>query len=306
MIFLYNKNNKGDFMKRMMFLGLVIGAMTAAGCGTTGQVSVDTSSVQDQEIEGVFSFKTGQFEVFIMVDAERIGDAGILPDVNEAILEQYIPSDGFTHSTNSFLIKTPDQKILVDTGFGKTILDKLKAIGVEPEQINSILLTHLHGDHFSGIQKDGVANFPNAKIYLSSIEYETQMHQGTEAAFAPYGSNVETFTPGELGSTLIEIFPGIYPVANYGHTPGHTVFLVENGIDKFIIAGDFLHVALVQFPIPGISAVYDFNREAAAASRRQILEYAAANKIPVAAMHIVYPGIGMVEPDGEGFSFTKF
>ena len=82
-----------------------------------------------------------------------------------------------------------------------------------------------------------------------------------------------------------------------------TVYRVESGNAKFIIAGDFLHVALVQFPHPEISASYDIDQKTAAASRRQILDYAAANKIPIGGMHIVYPGVGNVEYEGNGFRF---
>ncbi|MCL1837641.1 MAG: MBL fold metallo-hydrolase, partial [Treponema sp.] len=87
-------------------------------------------------------------------------------------------------------------------------------------------------------------------------------------------------------------------------TPGHTVFLVENGGEKLIIAGDFLHIALVQFPRPDISASYDVDKAEAAISRWQIIDYAARNNIPIGGMHIVYPGIGTAEASGNGFSFT--
>jgi len=71
-----------------------------------------------------------------------------------------------------------------------------------------------------------------------------------------------------------------------------------------LIIGDLLHVALVQFPVPEISATYDMDQKAAAAVRRQVLDYAAKNKIPVAGMHVVYPGTGGVSVDGKGFKFT--
>jgi glyoxylase-like metal-dependent hydrolase (beta-lactamase superfamily II) len=115
---------------------------------------------------------------------------------------------------------------------------------------------------------------------------------------------VVTFEPANLGSTLSEVIPGISPFAAYGHTPGHVGFLVANGAAQLLIAGDFLHVALVQFPNPAISATYDVDGQAAGATRRQIMEYAAQNKIPVGGMHMVYPAVGMVEADGAGFKFV--
>jgi glyoxylase-like metal-dependent hydrolase (beta-lactamase superfamily II) len=107
-----------------------------------------------------------------------------------------------------------------------------------------------------------------------------------------------------LGAKLTALLPGITPIAAYGHTPGHTIYLLENGGAKLLIAGDFLHIALVQFPAPDVSASYDSDPKAAARSRRQIMDFAAKNKIPVGGMHMVYPAVGTVTASGSGFNFT--
>ena len=293
-------------MKSVMLAGLVLGAMTAVNCVTGGA----SSPVSVPEIEGVFPFKVGQFEVFMLVEAERDGNTGILIGVDEAVLSRYIPADGFRHTANAFLIKAAGQNILIDTGTGAggIIVDTIKKLGVEPEQINAVLITHLHGDHFGSLQIDGTATFPNAKVFVSAneLEFFTQnnVNQGAVAALAPYGTNVVSFTPGELGSTISEILPGIYPIAAYGHTPGHTIFLIQNSDEKFLVFGDLLHVALVQFALPEISATFDVDANAAAVTRRQVLDYAAGNNIPIGGIHIVYPGVGTVEVEGEGFKFT--
>jgi len=281
-------------MKGKMIFGLLFGALAAAGF--------------TQESEGIFFYRVGQFEVYMLVEAQREGNAGILVGADQATLSRYIPAGGFSQSTNVFLIKAPGRNILIDTGFGTTIFDKMKKLGVEPDQIDAVLLTHLHGDHIGGLQKDGVPLFPKAKIYLSVRERNywtvTNVNQGAVAALAPYGSNVETFEPGALGTVLRELLPGITPIAAYGHTPGHTIFLIENGGSKLIVIGDLLHVALVQFPLPEISATYDQDQRAAAETRRQTMDYAARNTIPVGGMHMVYPAVGTVRAAGQGFSFT--
>jgi glyoxylase-like metal-dependent hydrolase (beta-lactamase superfamily II) len=283
-------------MKKIGFLGLIFYAIAVNGYADQG--------------DGIYSAKVGQYEVYILVESERDGNTGILVGADEAVLKRYIPAEGFKHTANAVLIKTPKQNILIDTGTGAggIIVEKAKKLGVQPENIDAVLITHLHGDHFGSLQKDGAAVFSKAKIYLSAKEYEyftkTNVNQGAVAALAPYGSKVTTFEPGELGKKLKEIVPGISPIAAYGHTPGHTLYLVENGKDKLLIIGDLLHIALVQFPVPEISATYDMDQKAAAAARRQVLAYAAKNKIPVAGMHIVYPGTGGVSVDGSGFKFT--
>jgi len=280
-------------MKREVMIGLLLSAIAAGGFAS--------------ESDGIYSFKVGQFEVYTLVESESEGSTRIIPTADAALIKRYIPETGFKSSTNVFLIKAPGHNILVDTGFGRTIFDKMKTIGLGPDQIDTVLITHLHGDHIGGLQRDGKPLFPNAKIYVSEKEHtyftKTQVNQGAVAALSPYGSKVTTFEPGVLGVAR-EILPGVSAIASYGHTPGHTVYLVENGGAKLIIAGDFLHVALVQIPTPDISATYDIDQSAAAASRRQILDYAARNKIPIGGMHMVYPAVGTVEADGSGFKFT--
>jgi len=244
----------------------------------------------------------------MMVDGERDGNTSIIPNAGADIINRYIPASGFKHSTNFSLIKAPGMNILVDTGFGTTTFEKLAKAGVRPDQIDVILLTHLHGDHIGGLQQDGRPLFPRAKIYLDNKEWEhfTRIapNQGAVAALNAYGPNVIGFDAAPLSPVFREILPGICAIANYGHTPGHTVFLVGKGRDRVIIAGDFLHIALVQFPNPDISASYDMDQRGAAVSRRQIMQYAAANRFPIGGMHIVDPGIGYVDADGNGYRFT--
>ena len=277
-------------MKRKAFALLLLGFIAAGAYA---------------DIEGVFGYRVGSFEVYMIVAAERDGNTNIIPDADEATLRRLIPETGFSHSTNVFLIITPDRKILIDTAFGGVIYDRMRELGVETDQIDTVLLTHLHGDHIGGLHAEGRPLFPNAKIYLNAIELEyftrTAVNEGAVAALNAYGSNVVSFDALPPGLVFKEVLPGIRAIANYGHTPGHTVYMVASGSSRLIIAGDFLHVALVQFPLPDISASFDMDQRAAAASRRQILDFAARNRIPIGGMHIVYPGIGNVEADGNGY-----
>ena len=263
--------------------------------------------VYASESDGIFAYRVGQFEVYMLVGAEREGNTGIIPGAGEDVIRRYIPDAGFKHSTNAFLIKTPGRNILVDTAFGGPIFEKMEKLGVKPDQVDAVLLTHLHGDHIGGLAANGKPLLPNAKIYLENKErdYFTKIavNQGAVAALNAYGSNVITFDALPLGPVFKEIVPGISAIAAYGHTPGHTAFLLESNREKLIIAGDFLHIALVQFPRPDISATYDVDQKAAASSRAQIMAYASKFGIPVGGMHIVYPAVGNAMSDGNGYRF---
>ena len=278
-----------------MILGLILGVITVSVYGD----------------DGVYSFQLDGFEVFMLVESERDGNAGILVGADQAILERYIPATGFRHTANAFLIKTPRQNILIDTGTGTgdIIVEKIKKLGVQPNRIDAVLITHLHGDHFGGLVKDGKAVYPNAKIYLSSKELEhftkTSVNQGAVAALEPYKSEIITFEPNALSTERKQsILHGIFPIAAYGHTPGHTIYQIESGRAKILIIGDLLHVALVQFHVPAISATFDIDPGAAAKTRHEVLSYAAKNRMPIGGMHIVYPGIGFVEEYNNGNSFN--
>ena len=89
-----------------------------------------------------------------------------------------------------------------------------------------------------------------------------------------------------------------------GHTPGHSVFLVESEGKSLLILGDLIHAAVLQFPLPDECASYDMDASAAVKTRKLILAMAAAKDIPVAGMHIPFPGMGRVKVEGKGFGFT--
>ena len=288
-------------------MSVLFSAIAAGGCTSTGDKAIDPPREALFREEGaVYSVRLGQFEIYLLVDSARGGNAGILINAEDAV-SKYIPQSGFNHSTNAVLLKTPEGNILIDTAFGAGVSEGLRKIGLENEHIDAILITHLHGDHIGWLQRDGKAIFPNASIYISEKELEyftvTNVNQGAVTALAPYSGKVNTFNPGRLGENGNELFRGITPIAAYGHTPGHTIYLLESGGEKFLVIGDLLHVALVQFPVPEISATYDMDPAASGVLRRQVLDYAAKNNVLVGGMHMVYPGIGSVEADGTGFRF---
>jgi glyoxylase-like metal-dependent hydrolase (beta-lactamase superfamily II) len=274
--------------------------------GLIGTLLLGAAAVGAFAVDGqVFSYKLGSFEIHMLVETRGPGNASILVSPDKAALDQYLPGGTFESEINVFLIRTPNQAVLVDTGFGGAIMDTMKSLGTDPSRIDAILLTHMHGDHIGGLQKGGKALFPNAKVYLARQEQDFWVKPGSSAAaaLAPYGGRVETFLPGTLGSAIQELLPGIRAIAAFGHTPGHTVFELESDGKKFLVWGDLMHVQNIQFPVPNQSVTYDTDPAAATVSRKQILEYVAKNNIPIGGMHLIYPAVGTVRPEGGGYRF---
>lgn len=254
------------------------------------------------------TFKIGKFEISTLSESQGNGNTKILIGATPEMVEEYLPDGTFPNATNAFLVKTPEHTILVDAGFGRQLFDNLKALNVTPEQIDIILLTHMHGDHIGGLLKDEKVTFPNATMYLGQIEHDYWMkgdHASQQKVINAYKDKLKLFTNNEIANYATSILPGIYGIAAYGHTPGHTAFMLESENQQFLVWGDLTHAMKIQMPCPQVAVTYDVDPELAIKSRKEILEYVSKNNIPIAGMHIAFPGMGTVKSNQTGgYEFT--
>ncbi|MDR1966674.1 MAG: MBL fold metallo-hydrolase [Synergistaceae bacterium] len=252
----------------------------------------------------VFTVKVGELKVSMLSEAQRESGLDILIGASSADVAKFIPSEKYPSAVAAYLVESPEGAILVDTGFGREIDRNMEYLGVSAGDVKTILITHAHGDHIGGLVKGGRAAYPNARAVISRLDYEwsPQAREHIEK----YDGRFEAITPGELGAGGVEIMKGVSAIAAYGHTPGHTMYLLESEGEKLLIWGDLTHAMAIQMPRPGVSVTYDSDPVAAAEVRASVLKFASDGKIPVAGMHVAYPGIGTVEPDPENPGGYKF
>ncbi len=225
-------------------------------------------------------------------------------------------------SINAFLVNTGTHLVLVDTGAGALfgpdaggrLQAGIRAAGYRPEDIDAVLVTHVHGDHTGGLAVAGKMAFPNAVIHVNRQEAEfwldpankprapeSQRANFDEAArqFAPYlaAGKIKRFAGDS------ELLPGLYAQNAIGHTPGHTVYRLTSNGKELQFWGDLLHVKDVQFAVPGVTIRFDIDSPSAARQRKAAFADAAKRGYLVAAAHIPFPGIGYVLADGKAYDW---
>ncbi|RLM24243.1 MBL fold metallo-hydrolase [Brenneria alni] len=267
---------------------------------------------------GYYRMMLGQFEITALSDGTNTMPMDKLlartsPEEIKRLLAENFLEPSVETSINAFLINTGENLILIDTGNGKQanpsvgrVLNNLKAAGYSPEQVDTLVLTHLHGDHFGGLLSEGKLAYPNATIYVSKLDSdywlnEANLKQATGDNKATFQRVQDTFSPIKAANKLKlfsgeqQIVQGITSLPTPGHTPGHTAFWAESEGQKLLIWGDIIHVAAVQFPLPATTISFDYDMDAAAKTRASLMADADSKGYWVASSHISFPGIGHVK-----------
>jgi glyoxylase-like metal-dependent hydrolase (beta-lactamase superfamily II) len=274
---------------------------------------------------GFYRLKVGDLEVTALNDgAGRFephwlnGKKAMMAHVEESLHEDAHLLDV---GNAGFLVNTGKQLILVDAGTGTwwgggafgRVGDSLHGAGYSPEQVDLVLVTHLHSDHIGGLTtKDGKRVFPNAEVYVAKVESDFWLSpeiaakapkdaqpffESAQGISAPYikAGKWHTFSGSE------SIVDGVQLVSLHGHTPGHTGYEFTSRGQKILFWGDIIHVQVVQLGHPEVTAVFDIDPAAAAATRNQLLPTLARENVVIAGPHMAYPGLGRLRQEGKGY-----
>jgi glyoxylase-like metal-dependent hydrolase (beta-lactamase superfamily II) len=224
-------------------------------------------------------------------------------------------------SVNTFLVQSAGRTALIDTGSGDTmgptlgqLPRALAAVGVAPEAVDTVILTHMHPDHSNGLaDAHGRRLFPNAEIALHEKELphwfddaamarapesqRTRYFAAARQQIAPYRDRLKQFRDGE-------VFPGVTAIPIPGHTPGHTAYAIASGSGRLLVWGDTVHIPELQVPRPEVTMMFDTDPDAAAASRVRVFDMVASENLPVAGMHLHFPGFARMTKSAGNFALV--
>ena len=261
--------------------GLVAGKATAQAA-TMGIPTTDFRRV-----------KLGDFEVTTLLAGTRtvpdpqtiFGMNASAEDFAAASEAANIPIDAAQFFFTPTLVNTGAELVLFDTGLnGAGITAALAAAGYTPDDVNVVVLTHMHGDHIGGLTgEDGSPTFPNARYVTGSTEYDHWAgagNEGFDAKVRPLTEQTEMLSGGGA------VTSGIEAIEAFGHTPGHMAYRIESGGKNMLIAADFANHYVWSLAYPEWEVRFDMDTTCAAATRKSLLGMKASEKMPFIGYHM--------------------
>lgn len=276
--------------------------------------------------KGFATYKIGTAEVTALYDGiwEKAHDPAFIAnasidDVKEAMAKAGLTTDFVSIPFTVVVVKTGGKTILCDSGTGGQVQPtagkmtaNMKAAGIDPAKIDTVLISHFHPDHIFGLMaKDTNAPvFPNAEIVVSDVEYkfwtDPNVFDKLNEARKPLAKRIQAVFPTWKNIKQVsgepEVAPGIRFVMAPGHTPGHRAFHLASGADQLMISNDTAYVPALVVANPGWHGQYDQDAPTAEATRRKILDRVIADKIPICGYHFPFPGAGTIRKDGSGYA----
>ncbi len=297
---------------------LTLGALGGALASTVSLPALAKAPKLGVQAPGYYRTMVGSSEVTVLADGFIPLGAKLF--TGDPSAQSVLGADTVKTSVNGWLVNTGDRLILIDSG-GSGLTDSLGklssnllAAGYALDQVDVVVMTHLHGDHCSGLTAGGQAVFRNAVVrvaeaelaFWSSAENLAKAPEGMKGQFKlietklkPYrdAGRIQTFRTGE-------VVPGVTAEPAPGHTPGHTMFRIASGGAQLLIWGDIAHNAALQIPEPSRSIAYDVDPAMAVETRKKVLDQIATDTLAVAGAHLPFPGVGRIIRIGGTYGYV--
>lgn len=279
----------------------------------TGRDVVSTS-------DGIYRFKVGAFDCTVFSDGTELQSDEETPPLEfvnstpEEVIETHRaytqatgdPATAF--SMNVLMIDTGEHRVLVDTGCGPesaragtgNLLPLLSAAGISTDDIDTVIITHAHWDHVDGnTDGHGKPTFPNARYVISQTEWDEVQREPSDSDRKQILSIPDRFERVPMDA---EIVPGVRAVPIPGHTLGQIGLLIESNGERLLHTADAFHHP-VELYRPEWYFDFDADPEATVSTRRQLLDMAAREHLPVVTYHLSFPGVGHIQAEGDHWTW---
>ena len=300
--------NKSIQSSRRNFLkGLGIGTL---GMSLASFPSMALAQVSATDTTPIFQFALGDWTGYVISDATFQLPFGFFgSNVDPAELQSYFENIGVLQSGGEtinvsvlvLVLTNGEDTIMVDAGNGGRLIPALESIGMSADSINSVVVTHWHGDHVRGLSSEGAINFPNATVYFPQLDYDLLQ----SAPADEFGGAVEALQPyvdaGQIQffGAEDEVISGVQAIPTHGHTPGHVAFLIGASGSQLIHVGDSVSNPYSAMPNPDWAFNFDADVDMAIEARKAILGQASDMKVPIMGYHFPFPGMGYAVREGD-------